>query len=42
MNTAVTESEKTGISKRGKEVTPWILRRVSELTQGRSLPSSGS
>ncbi|KAL0071868.1 hypothetical protein AAF712_000790 [Marasmius tenuissimus] len=33
---AVEESEANGLAKRGKEVTPWLLRRVSELTQGRS------
>ncbi|KAL0576357.1 hypothetical protein V5O48_005616 [Marasmius crinis-equi] len=33
---AVEESETNGIAKRGKEVTPWLLKRVSELTQGRS------
>ncbi|KAF8530974.1 indigoidine synthase A-like protein [Gautieria morchelliformis] len=37
---AVRESEENGISKRGKEATPWILRRVGELTQGRSIPSN--
>ncbi|KAG5647939.1 hypothetical protein DXG03_006973 [Asterophora parasitica] len=33
---AVAESEANGISKRGKEATPWLLARVSELTQGAS------
>ncbi|KAK1233041.1 hypothetical protein PQX77_003844 [Marasmius sp. AFHP31] len=33
---AVEESEANGIAKSGKEVTPWLLKRVSELTQGRS------
>ncbi len=37
---AVKESEETGISKRGNEVTPWLLQRVEELTSGRSLQSS--
>lgn len=37
---AVAEAEKNGMSKRGKEATPWMLKRVGELTQGRSLESS--
>ncbi|KAI6153632.1 indigoidine synthase A-like protein [Pisolithus tinctorius] len=37
---AVRESEEFGISKLGKEVTPWLLKRVGELTQGRSLESN--
>lgn len=37
---AVRESEESGVSKRGKEVTPWLLNRVGELTQGTSLESS--
>jgi pseudouridine-5'-phosphate glycosidase/pseudouridine kinase len=37
---AVRESQENGIDKRGKEVTPWLLKRVSELTSGRSLASS--
>ena len=37
---AVKESEKNGMSRRGKEVTPWLLKRVNELTNGQSLPSS--
>lgn len=37
---AVQEAEENGMSKRGKEVTPWILKRVSELSDGKSLPSS--
>jgi pseudouridylate synthase / pseudouridine kinase len=37
---AVTESEQNGINKKGKDVTPWILHRVSELTQGKSMESS--
>lgn len=40
MEKAVKESEENGMSKRGKEATPWILRRVGELTLGRSIPSS--
>ena len=38
---AIRESEESGISKCGKEVTPWLLNRVGELTKGRSLESSG-
>lgn len=37
---AVAESEANGISKRGKEVTPWLLNRIGELTEGKSLASS--
>lgn len=39
---AIRESEENGVSKSGKEATPWILKRVAELTQGKSLPSSAS
>ncbi|KAL1410225.1 hypothetical protein Q8F55_004230 [Vanrija albida] len=34
---AVRESVEQGIDKRGKEVTPWLLKRVGELTQGSAL-----
>ncbi len=37
---AVQESQEKGIDKRGKEVTPWLLERVRELTSGKSLASS--
>ena len=37
---AVRESEENGMNKRGKEVTPWLLKRVGELTSGKSLDSS--
>lgn len=37
---AVREAEENGMSKCGKEVTPWILKRVGELSGGKSLPSS--
>lgn len=37
---AVAESEANGISKRGKEATPWLLKRVSELSKGSSLASN--
>lgn len=37
---AVAESEGNGMAKRGKEVTPWLLKRVGELTEGKSLASS--
>jgi pseudouridine-5'-phosphate glycosidase/pseudouridine kinase len=40
VNRAIRESEENGMSKRGKEVTPWLLSRVAELTQGKSIPSS--
>ena len=39
---AVREAEESGMSRRGKEVTPWILKRVGELSGGKSLPSSTS
>lgn len=39
---AVRESEGNGMSKRGKEVTPWLLSRVKELTGGLSVEASGS
>lgn len=34
---AVRESVEQGINKRGKEVTPWLLKRVGELTGGTAL-----
>lgn len=37
---AVAESEQNGISSRGKEATPWLLQRVSELTNQESLTSN--
>ncbi|KAJ6621693.1 indigoidine synthase A-like protein [Mycena sp. CBHHK59/15] len=37
---AVLESEENGMSKRGKEVTPWLLSRVGELTNNNSLESN--
>ncbi|TFK57060.1 indigoidine synthase A-like protein [Heliocybe sulcata] len=37
---AVRESEENGMSTRGKEVTPWLLGRVGELTGGGSLESN--
>ncbi|KAI0639484.1 indigoidine synthase A-like protein [Trametes polyzona] len=37
---AVQESEANGISRRGKEATPWLLKRVGELTAGKSLASN--
>ena len=37
---AVQEADTNGVSKSGKAVTPWLLKRVGELTQGRSLASS--
>lgn len=39
---AICESEENGMSKRGKEVTPWLLARVTELTGGKSLRNSAS
>ncbi|OAX44241.1 hypothetical protein K503DRAFT_852805 [Rhizopogon vinicolor AM-OR11-026] len=37
---AVRESEQQHISNLGKEVTPWLLKRVGELTGGKSLASN--
>lgn len=37
---AIRESEVNGMSKSGKDATPWLLRRVVELTNGKSLESS--
>ncbi|TCD69927.1 hypothetical protein EIP91_005751 [Steccherinum ochraceum] len=37
---ALREADENGMSRRGKEVTPWLLKRVSELTTGKSLPSN--
>ncbi|OJA16186.1 hypothetical protein AZE42_00153 [Rhizopogon vesiculosus] len=37
---AVRESEQQHISNLGKEVTPWLLKRVGELTEGKSLASN--
>ncbi len=37
---AVQESQENGIDRRGKEVTPWLLERVRELSSGKSLASS--
>lgn len=37
---AVRESEEQNISNLGKAVTPWLLNRVGELTQGKSLISN--
>ncbi|OWT35422.1 indigoidine synthase A family protein [Cryptococcus neoformans Bt1] len=34
---AARESVEQGIDKRGKEVTPWLLKRVGELTRGTAL-----
>ncbi|KAI0961648.1 hypothetical protein AcV7_000695 [Taiwanofungus camphoratus] len=37
---ALQEAEDSGVSRRGKEVTPWLLKRVGELTGGKSLASN--
>lgn len=39
---AVRESIEQRIDKRGKEVTPWLLKRVGELTGGAALELSES
>ena len=40
VNQAVAESEANGVSRRGREATPWLLGRVLELTKGSSLASN--
>lgn len=40
VNQAVLESEENGMSKRGKDVTPWLLSRVAELTKHDSIDSN--
>ncbi|KAF7347872.1 Indigoidine synthase A-like protein [Mycena venus] len=40
VNQAVLESEQNGMSKRGKDVTPWLLSRVAELTKHDSIDSN--
>lgn len=42
IETAIRELEETSVPESGKEVTPWLLKRVSELTSGKSLESSKS
>jgi pseudouridine-5'-phosphate glycosidase/pseudouridine kinase len=37
---AIRESIELGVDKKGKEVTPWLLKRVGELTKGKALESS--
>ncbi|KAI1788747.1 indigoidine synthase A-like protein [Ganoderma leucocontextum] len=37
---AILEAEANGVSRRGKEATPWLLKRVGELTSGKSLRSN--
>ncbi|OCH96089.1 indigoidine synthase A-like protein [Obba rivulosa] len=37
---ALKEADENGMSKRGKEATPWLLKRVGELTAGKSLASN--
>lgn len=37
---AVKESDANGMSRKGKESTPWLLARVKELTGGASVESS--
>jgi pseudouridine-5'-phosphate glycosidase/pseudouridine kinase len=37
---AVQEAKEAGIDRRGKEVTPWLLKRVGELSQGQSIESN--
>jgi pseudouridine-5'-phosphate glycosidase/pseudouridine kinase len=37
---AVQEAKEAGIDRRGKEVTPWLLKRVGELSQGQSITSN--
>ena len=37
---AISEADANGVSKSGSDVTPWLLARVTELTQGVSLRAS--
>ncbi|KZT02641.1 indigoidine synthase A-like protein [Laetiporus sulphureus 93-53] len=37
---ALKEADENGVNKLGKEATPWLLKRVGELTAGRSLASN--
>lgn len=37
---AISESEANGVSKRGKEATPWLLSRIAQLTDGHSIKSN--
>lgn len=37
---ALQQAEQQGVSKWGKAATPWLLKRVGELTAGKSLESS--
>ncbi|KAI0695174.1 indigoidine synthase A-like protein [Cytidiella melzeri] len=37
---ALEEAEENGVNRRGKEATPWLLKRVGELTAGKSLASN--
>jgi pseudouridine-5'-phosphate glycosidase/pseudouridine kinase len=37
---AIQESQENGMDKQGKQVTPWLLERVRQLTAGKSLASS--
>jgi len=37
---AIRESEEYGVSKTGKDATPWLLRRVADLTGGASIPNN--
>ena len=39
---ALAEAEQQGMNKLGKRVTPWLLKRVGELSGGKSLDSSES
>ncbi|KAH9065965.1 indigoidine synthase A-like protein [Lactarius vividus] len=37
---AIRESQENGMDKQGKQVTPWLLERVRQLTSGKSLASN--
>jgi pseudouridine-5'-phosphate glycosidase len=37
---AIRESEGNGVARQGKDATPWLLNRIAELTQGKSLKNS--
>jgi len=40
VDAALAEADQNGMNQRGKEVTPWLLKRIGELTKGASLASS--
>ena len=37
---AISESDANGMSKQSSKATPWLLRRIEELTRGKSLSAN--